>query len=144
MAMVIQRIPYQSDDGYEAEIKIYTDKNGKATFTITGSNATVTPIVFIDGSNQEWDTKGGPVIITQDGRFDEIEFHAKAEPVTFSPTPYNITVTGQRTNFAAIAEKDETGNITEHNGREYKILVTKTGWNSVCGRNDKCRDLSIT
>lgn len=118
-------IPYQSDDGFEAEVKIKTDKNGKATFTITGTNATVTPIVFLDGSNQAWDTKGGIIIETKDGRFDEIEFHAVAEPVTFSPTPYNISVTGMRTNFAAIAEKDGNGKITEHNGREYKIKVTK-------------------
>jgi hypothetical protein len=119
-------IPYQSDDGQEAEVKIKTDKNGKATFTITGSNATVTPIVFLDGSNQAWDTKGGIIIKTQDGRFDEeLEFHAKAEPVTFSPVPYNISINGQRTNYAAIAETDENGNIIEHNGREYKINVTK-------------------
>ena len=120
------KIPYQSNDGHEAEIHVVTDKNGKATFTITGSNATVTPIVFLDGSNQEWDTKGGPVIITQDGRFDEeFEFHAKADPVTFGITPYDITVEGQRTNYAAIATKDVDGNITEHNGREYKIIVKK-------------------
>ena len=46
------------------------------------------------------------VIITQDGRFDEeFEFHAKADPVTFGITPYKITVEGQRTNYAAIAEE---------------------------------------
>ena len=119
-------IPYQANDGHEAEIHVVTDKNGKATFTITGTNATVTPIVFLDGSNQEWDTKGGPVIITQDGRFDEeFEFHAKADPVTFGITPYDITVEGQRTNYAAIATKDAEGKITEHNGREYKITVKK-------------------
>ena len=118
-------IPYQSDDGKEAVIKIYTDRNGKATFTVTGSNATVTPIVFLDGSNQAWDTKGGIKIETQDGRFNEIEYHAKAEPVTFSVIPYHITVEGQRTHYAAIAEKDENGNIIEHNGREYRIKVTK-------------------
>ena len=85
----------------------------------------MTPIVFLDGSNQAWDTKGGIKIETQDGRFDEMEYHAKAEPVTFSITPYDITVEGQRTHYAAIAEVDENGNIIEHNGREYKIKVTK-------------------
>ena len=119
-------IPYQSNDGHEAEIHIVTDKNGKATFTITGTNATVTPIVFLDGSNQEWDTKGGPIIITQDGRFDEeFEYHAKADPVTFGITPYDITVEGQRTNYAAVAIRNAGGVITEHNGREYKIIVKK-------------------
>ncbi|WP_338449652.1 S-layer homology domain-containing protein [Niallia oryzisoli] len=118
-------IPYQSKDGYEAEIEIKTDKMGKATFTITGINATVTPIVFLDGSNQEWDTKGGIKIETQNSRFEEIEYHTKAAPVTFTITPYQITVEGQRTNYAAIADMDENGLITEHNGRKYKIKVTK-------------------
>ena len=118
-------IPYQSKDGHESAIYIFTDKNGKATFTITGSNATVTPIVFLDGSNQAWDTKGGIKIETQDGRFDEIEYHAIANPVTFTITPYQITVEGQRTNYAAIAQRNENGTITEHNGREYRIKVTK-------------------
>lgn len=118
-------IPFQSDDGNQSVIKIYTDKNGKATFTITGSNATVTPIVFLDGSNQAWDTKGGIEIRTQDGRFEEMEYHAKAEPVTFTITPYKISVGGQRTDYAAIADIDANGNIIEHNGREYRIKVLK-------------------
>ena len=45
-------IPYQSNNGQEAGAQIRTDKDGKATFTITGTNATVTPIAFVDGSNQ--------------------------------------------------------------------------------------------
>ena len=52
-------IPYQAKDGQEVVAEIKTDQYGKATFTITGANATVTPIVFLDGSNQNWDTKGG-------------------------------------------------------------------------------------
>ena len=119
------KIPYQSDDGNQSVIKIYTDRNGKATFTITGSNAKVTPIVFLDGSNQAWDTKGGIEIRTQDGRFDEMEYHVRAEPVTFTVTPYEISVIGQRTNYAAIAQVDANGDIIEHNGREYKIRVLK-------------------
>lgn len=119
-------IPYQSNDGSKAEVKIYTDKNGKATFTITGSNATVTPIVFMDGSNQKWDTRGGIKIETQDGRFDpETEYHVKAESVTFMGTPYEVEVIGERTDFAAIAEFDEDGKLLQHNGRKYKIKVMK-------------------
>ena len=52
-------IPFQANDGQEAAAEIKTDKFGKATFTITGTNATVTPIVFLDGSNQYWNTEGG-------------------------------------------------------------------------------------
>ena len=37
--MIISVIPYQSNDGQEAAVEITTDKDGKATFTVTGSNA---------------------------------------------------------------------------------------------------------
>ena len=115
-------VPYQSTDGKEEEAVIRTDKNGKATFTVTGTNGTVTPIVFLDGSNQEWDTKGGKLPEPQDGRFDEdVEIAAYADSVTFGVTEYKIEVEGKRTNHAAVVDEDRS----QINGREYKITVTK-------------------
>ena len=97
--------PYQSKDGQEAVVKIKTNKDGKATFTVTGTNATVTPIVFLDGSNQAWDTNGGTLPNPADGRFDQgIELSAYAAPVTFAVTEYKIAVEGQRTNYAAVVD----------------------------------------
>ncbi len=127
-------IPYQSKDGQEAAAEIKTNKDGKATFTVTGTNTTVTPIVFLDGSYQEWDTKGGVLPQTQDNRFDkQTELYAYAAPLTFGVTEYNITVEGKRTSYAAIADEvvqQERAKHQQHvagyeNGREYVITVKK-------------------
>lgn len=124
--------PYQSTDGEEAEVKIKTDKDGKATFTVTGTNTTVTPIVFLDGSNQAWDTNGGKLPNPQDGRFDQgIELAAYAASVTFAVTDYKIKVEGQRTNYAAVVD-----NFRKYvNGREYKITVLKPDGTPYAGGN---------
>ena len=83
----VEGIPYQADevDGAKKEVKIVTDQHGKATFTISGSNATVTPIAFLDGTNQKWNTNGGLEYDPADGRFDKnLEFYAQAGTVSFS------------------------------------------------------------
>ena len=127
-------IPFQANDGQEAAAEIKTDRFGKATFTITGTNATVTPIVFLDGSNQYWNTEGGSPNFDfdktyQDNRFDkETELYAQAAPVTFGGTAYKIEVSGDRTNYAAVSEIGRVQGkaaITALNGREYKIKVVK-------------------
>jgi len=118
--------PYQANDGQEVEVQVTTDKDGVATFEVTGSNVSVTPIVFLDGSNQEWDLEDAekPPRV-KDGRFDKAtEYYAKAATVTFGVTEYAITVEGQRTNYAAVSQ--EFGrNGFQHNGREYVITVKK-------------------
>ena len=111
-------VPYQANDNTEALAQITTDKDGEATFTVTGTNGTVTPIVFLDGSNQEWDLKDAekPPRV-KDGRFDkETEYSVQAASVTFSAAQYKISVEGERTKFAA------TGS---NNGREYNVTVLK-------------------
>ena len=100
-------IPYQSNNGQEAAAQIRTDKDGKATFTITGTNATVTPIAFVDGSNQYWDANAGhrDFKVYADDRFDkETEIFVKAPAVTFGAVAYKIAVTGERTNEATVSE----------------------------------------
>jgi hypothetical protein len=127
--------PYQANDGQEREIEIQTDKNGVATFEVTGSNTSVTPIVFLDGSYQEWDTKGGNPQIpnTQDSRFDKnTELYAKAQTVTFGVTEYAITVEGQRTDYAAVA-LERNNEIIQNNGREYLITVKKPDGTAFAG-----------
>ena len=100
-------IPYQSNNGEENPAEIKTDRNGKATFTLTGSNETVTPIVFLDGSNQAEDlnTDGGKpqLPFTQDDRYDAREIAVQAAPLTFGLTKYKIEIEAKRTNNAAVA-----------------------------------------
>ena len=98
----VEGIPYQADtkDGAVEVVAIATDQHGKATFTITGENATVTPIVFLDGTNQKWDTKGGFEYDPKDGRFDKnLEFYAQAETVSFSLESYALSVTAKVTSL---------------------------------------------
>lgn len=126
----ISVIPYQANDGTERTLVVTTDKDGKATFTVTGDNATVTPIAFLDGSNQEWDTKGGIEIKTKDGRFDRsVEYYAEAQPVTFGAIGYQISVEGIGDDYAAIAQTrydfQKKTTYTQDNGRKYKITVKK-------------------
>ncbi|WP_394235045.1 S-layer homology domain-containing protein [Niallia oryzisoli] len=124
-------IPYQSTDGEEAAAEIRTDKDGKATFTVTGTNDTVTPIVFLDGSYQEDDTDGGEPQVpnTQNDRFEKnTELYVKAPALTFGLTKYKIEIEGKRTKYASIAidnNNDESITGDEHNGREYVIKVNK-------------------
>ena len=120
-------VPYQSNDSNQQVVTVTTDYKGEAELIITGANGSVTPIAFLDGTNQEWDTKGGIEFGNQDGRFDaKYEWYAQADKVTFSAEKYTITVTGKRDKFAAI--KDDTNNDgwisgDEFNGRKYEILV---------------------
>ena len=107
-------IPYQSTDGEEAVAQIKTDKNGIATFTLTGTNASATPIVFLDGSYQEWDTKGGILPKTQDGRFDKAtELYKEASTVTFGGQKYAIAIEGQGGNYAAVTETQYKNDATQ-------------------------------
>ncbi|WP_071393423.1 S-layer homology domain-containing protein [Bacillus tuaregi] len=127
-------IPYQADleDGAVESVVIFTDQHGKATFTISGSNASVTPIVFLDGTNQEWDTKSGildEILSYKDGRFDKnVEFYAEAKTVSFNLESYDLSVSAKGTKFAALAEGDWDEEKATHerpNGREYTVTVLK-------------------
>ncbi|WP_338449653.1 S-layer homology domain-containing protein [Niallia oryzisoli] len=124
-------IPYQEKQGQEAVAQIKTDKNGVATFTISGTNATVTPVAFLDGSNQKWDTNGGPIIETVNGRFEQnTELYTQAKPVTFGVTQYKIEVTPKRTDDAAVTEiyknrELKKAEISVLNGREFTVKVLK-------------------
>ena len=63
-----------------------------------GANGSVTPIAFLDGSNQEWDTKGGIEFGTQDGRFDgKYEYYAEAKKLHLLLLSMISTVAGERT-----------------------------------------------
>ncbi|WP_338449869.1 hypothetical protein R4Z09_27605 [Niallia oryzisoli] len=79
--------PYQATDGTENVVTIKTNEAGIATFTITGENTTVTPLVFLDRGSKAWDSNpddNSVYVYVSDYRFDEATEHcAKANPVTF-------------------------------------------------------------
>ncbi|WP_144788029.1 S-layer homology domain-containing protein [Lysinibacillus fusiformis] len=108
------KYPYQVTTGGTQEVRVKLDKNGEATFTLTGSNATVTPIVFVDGY---WDTYN--VWKSGNGKLEEQELQAKAASVKFDLSHtlgLKVEAQGQQ-NAAAITTK---GN----GGRNYQVTLT--------------------
>ena len=105
--------------------QIKTDKNGIATFTLTGTNASATPIVFLDGSYQEWDTKGGILPKTQDGRFDPQQNYLKKQQTLHSAEKNTLSLLKvQGGNYAAVYREREDAKLFRYtNGREYVITV---------------------
>ncbi|MGA4516719.1 S-layer homology domain-containing protein [Solibacillus silvestris] len=71
--------PYEVTTGGVQIAYLTLDREGKATFTVEGSNATVTPVVFKDGSYDS--TKA---VWTGNGKLGAQELQATAAPVTFS------------------------------------------------------------
>lgn len=108
------KYPYQVSTGGTQEVRVKLDKNGEATFTLTGSNATVTPIVFVDGY---YDTYN--VFKAGNGKLDAQELQAKAASVKFDLSHtlgLKVEAQGQQ-NAAAITTK---GN----GGRNYQVTLT--------------------
>ncbi|WP_312504940.1 S-layer homology domain-containing protein [Lysinibacillus sp.] len=108
------KYPYQVTTGGTQEVRVKLDKNGEATFTLTGSNATVTPIVFVDGY---YDTYN--VFKAGNGKLDAQELQAKAASVKFDLSHtlgLKVEAQGQQ-NAAAITTK---GN----GGRNYQVTLT--------------------
>ncbi len=69
----------QVSGGYKV-VQLTLNDKGETTFTLTGSNATVTPMVFVDQYQNTTNTDPSY------GRFDETELFAAAAPVTFAKT----------------------------------------------------------
>ena len=91
---------------------VTTDSKGEATFTVSGTNTKVTPVVFVD----ELDSNKNSI-----NTLTATKLQAKAEQVTFSAVQAEYTIDITRDG----GEEAATG-LT--NGRDYKIVVkTKDG-----------------
>ncbi|RKQ12987.1 S-layer homology domain-containing protein [Ureibacillus endophyticus] len=110
--------PYQLTNGSSQVAAVKTDSKGKATFGVSGTNVSVTPIVFKDSVNVDT-----PYVSTT--KFAETELNAKAPKVTFSDVLYHdITIT------PVVADTDASfyDNYLGNGGRDYKVKVlTKDG-----------------
>lgn len=107
--------PYQSENVYNSfgYIQVKTDAYGQASFTVTGTNTTATPIVFRDGElADQYNTYASD----NNGRFETTELFVTSPKVTFAGAQLNhqITITPDANGEAAVGA---------NNGREYKIAV---------------------
>ncbi|MEH6942738.1 S-layer homology domain-containing protein [Bacillus sp. JJ722] len=104
--------PVQLSNGTPATTAVVTtDSKGEATFTVSGTNTEVTPVVFLDQIvNQQSENK-----------WNATKLQSKADKLTFGAVQasYDIQVTREGAEEAATGVK---------NGREYKVVLkTKDG-----------------
>ncbi|GLC87894.1 S-layer homology domain-containing protein [Lysinibacillus piscis] len=122
-------------------VKLKVDSKGEATFTLSGSNGKVTPIVFVDQKENPTNASG------QYGRFNPTELFAKAPTVDFSKIQnLGLTLTSEGTKDAAayrtlpiFAGKDANSSasvfsysdadkfatdLENTGGRDYKAVLT--------------------
>ncbi|MEK5483964.1 flagellin hook IN motif-containing protein [Viridibacillus sp. FSL R5-0888] len=99
--------PYQVTTGGFKEVRVKLDANNAGTFTLTGANASATPIVFVDAANA--------------GKLDPTELQAKAPTVKFDLShTLGLAVKAEGVQNAAAINSNGTGN----GGREYTVTVT--------------------
>ena len=116
--------PFQVTTGGVQYTQVKLDKNGEATFTLSGSNASVTPIVFFDGGKYVTNTVNNIPTTSYVGNhvLEETELQAQAPTVTFAAqATQQIDVEALGTaNAAAYKGTDKVG------GRDYKVTVKGT------------------
>ncbi|AXI01181.1 S-layer homology domain-containing protein [Sporosarcina sp. PTS2304] len=117
--------PYQTSTGLKETIQITTDSEGKATFIVSGTNTSVTPAVFVDGSragfytgNTGWGS-GTDTLDYANGLWESTELTVTAPKVKFEGAQLQsqITVTRDGEEEAAAVYGSKL------NGREYSIKV---------------------
>ena len=116
--------PYQVTTGGVQYTQVKLNANGETTFTLTGNDAAVTPIVFADGKYTDGQSK-----YTGDAKYQETELQAQAPTVTFAAQATQvITVDAKGTVNAAAAKSLVVNDDVAANlgGRDYTVTVKGT------------------
>ncbi len=119
--------PYQTNIQGQNDLKLTVDKDGYATFTVTGANTSVTPVVFIDGTVID----GTVAVNSANKRLDKSELQATASTIAFD----NIKTVGltneaqgvQNASRSTLSEAELTAaSKYEENfgGRQYVATLT--------------------
>ncbi|RYI28843.1 S-layer homology domain-containing protein [Bacillus infantis] len=107
--------PYQVTTGGKQEVRVLLNSKGEATFTVTGSNASVTPIVFIDGSYN------GSTWVYGNGKLESTELQSKASTVKFELNhTLGLSIKAEGVQNAAAINAAGIGD----GGRKYTVTVT--------------------
>ncbi|WP_170219868.1 hypothetical protein, partial [Lysinibacillus mangiferihumi] len=106
----------QTSDNNTRAAQVTTDSKGEATFTVTGSNAEVTPVVFEATPVQVTNTNGTVTTTGYTQKYTADTLQAVAAKVTFGAiqAAYTIEVT---------RDGGETAATGYENGRKYKVIV---------------------
>lgn len=114
--------PFQVTTGGVQYTQVKLDNNGEATFTLTGADAAVTPIVFADDGKYTFNVAGESTSYTGDNKYANTKLQAEAATVKFA---------AQATQQLAV-EALGTANAADHKGansvggRDYKVTVKGT------------------
>ncbi|MGG2075448.1 S-layer homology domain-containing protein [Lysinibacillus irui] len=108
------KYPSQVTTGGVNVVRVKVNSNGEATFTLTGSNASVTPIVFVDESKN---------LV---GKYTDTALQAAAPTVKFALNhTLGLTVKAEGVqNAAAINLNNANNKGTGEGGRTYTVTVT--------------------
>lgn len=103
------KYPSQVTTGGIQTVRVKVDANGEATFTLTGSNATVTPVVFVDNTSNV------------SGKYTTTALQAAAPAVKFALShTLGLTVKAEGVQNAAGINANGIGT----GGRDYTVTVT--------------------
>ncbi|WP_320940562.1 S-layer homology domain-containing protein [Lysinibacillus capsici] len=108
------KYPSQVTTGGIQTVRVKVNADGEATFTLTGSNATVTPIVFVDNTSNTT------------GKYTKTALQASAPAVKFALShTLGLTVKAEgEQNAASIATGYSATSTTNVGGREYVATFT--------------------
>ncbi|MBK3497132.1 hypothetical protein JFL43_20310 [Viridibacillus sp. YIM B01967] len=109
--------PYQVTTGGVGFAKVKLDSKGEGTFTLKGTNATVTPVVFADGSYKK-DYEGVEAQWSGDNKLSSTELQAEAASITFEKHS-TVGVSVKAIGESRAASKTAKGD----GGREYTVTV---------------------
>lgn len=106
-------------------VKVAVDKNGEALVTLTGNNAEVTPIVFVDNKENPQNATGNR------GRFNPTELFAEAPKLTFGKIQnLQLTLDSIGTEYAAaFAAAGTSSAYTYENATTNSILIRDSAGN---------------
>ncbi|OMC89228.1 hypothetical protein BK128_04710, partial [Viridibacillus sp. FSL H7-0596] len=115
------KYPSQVTTGGVQYVKVKLDSKGEATFTLTGTSGTVTPIAFADGKYKDNNVTSNEDTWSGDNKLGATELQAAAAPVTFAlnHTQSIDVVAADSANAAAI-----NANGTGQGGRTYTATIT--------------------
>ncbi|WP_432702147.1 hypothetical protein [Lysinibacillus sphaericus] len=106
----------QTSDNNTRAAQITTDSKGEATFTVSGSNAEVTPVVFEATPVTVTNTNGTVTTTGYTQKYTADTLQASAAKVKFSALQADYTIDVTR-------DGGETAAIGYQNGRKYKVVV---------------------
>lgn len=117
--------PYQVTTGGKQYVAVKLDSKGEATFTVTGTETTVTPIVF---SDKQFNTGTNNIVDKDDkAKLDVTELQAAAPAVTFGKSFTNqleVAATGtQNAAYGTVTQGTNLFTTSNVGGRIYTATV---------------------